>query len=166
MIEVRLLSKSDNRKNFSCGNIELDYFFQKFAGQNQFKNYIGTNYVAIENENILGFISVSSGEIYKEHFLSSEYSNLPYYPLPILRISRLGVVIGHQKSGIGQLLMKHVLELSLEQKRKVGCFGVVVDSKDEAKNFYSKLGFIELQQSIKGKTSLMFLAMKVIEKAL
>jgi hypothetical protein len=35
-ITVRLLEASDDRSGFSSGNLDLDRFFQRFAGQNQF----------------------------------------------------------------------------------------------------------------------------------
>jgi hypothetical protein len=47
LIEIRALRKSDDRSSFCSGNIELDRFFQRFAGQNQFQHHIGTTYVAI-----------------------------------------------------------------------------------------------------------------------
>jgi len=39
--EFRTLTAKDNRKNFCCGSMELDFFFQQYAGQNQFRHYLG-----------------------------------------------------------------------------------------------------------------------------
>ncbi len=166
MIEIRLLTPQDNRKNFSCGNIELDYYFQKFAGQNQFKNYIGSNYIIIEDANILGFMSVSTGEIYKQSLPSGDAKKLPNYPLPVIKLTRLGVNIHFQKKGIGQLLIKHALELALEQKKIFGCIGILVDAKEDAVGYYKKLGFIQLDEILKTNTALMYLSIKTIEKSL
>ena len=47
-IEIRKLEKRDKRGDFSSGDIEIDRFFLKYVGQNQFKHKIGTTYVAIE----------------------------------------------------------------------------------------------------------------------
>lgn len=59
-IEIRLLKKEDDRSNLSCREPALDSFFQKFAGQNHFKHFIGTPYVPVSKERVLGFASVSA----------------------------------------------------------------------------------------------------------
>ena len=56
MIEVRPLRLHDRRDQFASGDIDLDRFFQKFAGQNQFRLHIGTTYVAVGADEIVGFI--------------------------------------------------------------------------------------------------------------
>ena len=166
MIEVRLLTAQDKRADFSCGNIELDYYFQKFAGQNQFKNFIGSNYIVVDNEEILAFASVSTGEIYKESLAPESTKRLPNYPLPVIRLTRLGVKTAYQNSGIGKYLIRHVFSLSLEQKIKLGCFGVLVDAKDDAVSYYNKLGFSRLQIINNTSTTPMFLSIRTIEKSL
>ena len=62
-IEIRKFEKRDNRKNFRSGEIEIDRFFLKFAGQNQFKHKIGNTYIAIdrETETILGYATITVG---------------------------------------------------------------------------------------------------------
>ena len=42
VIHVRLLMPKDNRSQFDSGDIELDRFFKRFAGQNQFRHHIGS----------------------------------------------------------------------------------------------------------------------------
>ena len=59
MIEVRILKPSDDRTRFRSGNTDLDRFFVRYAGQNQFRHHIGTTYVAVENNSIKGFATVS-----------------------------------------------------------------------------------------------------------
>ena len=166
MAEVRLLTPQDNRQDFSCANIELDYYFQKFAGQNQFKNYIGSNYVVIENGVVLGFASVTTAELYKESISPEESKGVPNYPLPVLKLTRLGVKIAYQESGVGKALIRYVLNLALQQKESVGCFGVVVDTKEEAVPYYEQYGFIALKLTSKSQTTPMFMATKTIERAL
>jgi predicted N-acetyltransferase YhbS len=144
MINIRILKKSDNREGFSCGEIELDYFFQKYVGQNQFKHYIGVTYIATDEERIFGFATLSVATLSREDFPLKNQKKLPCYPLPVLKLSRMGVDIKYQGKGIGLSLIKMVFKLALEQKEKVGCIGVVVDAKEDAVEFYKKLGFIEL----------------------
>lgn len=46
-----------------------------------------------------------------------------------------------QGHGIGQLLLRAMLELALEMRNRAGCIGVEIDAKPEAVAFYSNLGF-------------------------
>jgi len=49
-IEIRPLAKDDDRSGFSCGQPDLDRFFQHYAGQNQFKLRLAVTYVAVETQ--------------------------------------------------------------------------------------------------------------------
>ena len=138
---MRRLDPGDDRSGFRCGNIDLDRFFRRYAGQNQFHHHIGTTYVAVQSERITGFVTVSSGEIVAEKLSKTLRRRLPSYPLPILRIARLAVDERFQGHGIGRLLLRAMLTLALEMRDRAGCIGVVVDAKSAAVAFYSVPGF-------------------------
>jgi len=162
VIEIRALKKDDDRNNFSSGNLELDYFFQKYAGQNQFRHYIGVTYVALFKDEIIGFISVNSSSLLNKNFSKK----LPDYPLPVLNLARLAVDKKYQNQGIGKKLLKFVLMLSIEQKNRFGCVGIIVDAKVESVEFYEKLGFFEIkrEEPLKYKnTTTMFLDIRTVE---
>ncbi len=171
MIEIRKLKKSDDRSSFSCGEIEIDYFFQKYAGQNQFKHYIGTTYIATDNKKIFGFITISVGSISCDNLPNNLQKKLPNYPLPILHILRIGVDKRYQNKGFGKKLIFSALQLSLLQKEYFGCIGVVVDAKKNAVKFYQRLGFVEIDV-VRGLSKTrplptpMFLPIQTIQKAL
>ena len=116
-IEIRILKKEDDRSSFSCGEIALDYFFQRYAGQNQFRHYVGTIYVATDEESVFGFVSVSTGTLMKDDLPLPIQKRLPEYPLPVLKITRIGVHKSFQHRGIGKRLLEAMLRLSLEQKK-------------------------------------------------
>lgn len=140
-VRVRRLEPADDRTGFRSGNIDLDRFFQRYAGQNQFRHHVGTTYVAVQGDRLTGFVAVSSGEIIAEKLTKNLRRRLPGYPLPILRLARLAVDERFQGHGIGELLLRAMLELALEMRDRVGCVGVVVDAKSDAVGFYSTLGF-------------------------
>jgi GNAT superfamily N-acetyltransferase len=140
-VRVRRLEPRDDRSGFRSGNIDLDRFFQRYAGQNQFRHHIGTTYVAVQGDHVTGFVTVSSGEMVAEKLTKKLRQRLPAYPLPILRVARLAVDEHFQGHGIGRLLLRAMLELALEMRDRVGCIGVVVDAKPDAVAFYSALGF-------------------------
>ena len=141
VICIRRLEPRDDRSGFHSGNIDLDRFFKRYAGQNQFRHHIGATYVAVQGNRITGFVTVSSGEMVADRLSKSLRGRLPSYPLPILRIARLAVDERYQGHGIGRLLLRAMLELALEMRDRAGCIGVVVDAKPDAVAFYSTLGF-------------------------
>jgi GNAT superfamily N-acetyltransferase len=147
VIKVRKLLATDDRKSFHSGNPDLDRFFQKYAAQNQFKHYIGTTYVADDRGAILGFVTVTVSAIEVDDLPLSVGRRLPRYPLPVLRIARLAVDVAAQGKGVGRALLRFAFSLALSLRRDLGCIGVVVDAKDEARAFYEKLGFEPLQLS-------------------
>lgn len=141
MIEFRALRADDNRDGFRSGDVELDRFFHKFAGQNQFRLHIGTTYVAIRESEILGFATVSATSITIEDFPKSARKRLPKYPLPALRLARLAVAESARGQGIGKQLLKAVFGIAHEMADRTGCVAVVVDAKPAAIEFYQRYGF-------------------------
>lgn len=144
-LEVRLLQDTDDRSTFQSGDRQLDLFFQRYAGQNQFRHHIGTTYVAVEEGRVLGFATLTVGHIEIEDLPPALRRKLPDYPLPILRLARLAVDRDAQRKGIGAHLMRTVFAVAIELRDKLGCVGVVVDAKPGAQAYYSRLGFVELE---------------------
>lgn len=151
MIEFRLLRSKDDRSSFKSGNIDLDRFFQRFAGQNQFRHHIGVTWVAAEKEKILGYATVSASQIEIEDLPATRRKKLSAYPLPVLRLARLAVDERAQGMGIGKKLLCLVLEQALDMADRFGCVGVVVDAKPEAIEFYQKLGFELISEVLEGQ---------------
>ena len=148
-IEIRPLRPDDDRGAFSCGQPDLDRFFHHYAGQNQFKLHLAVTYVATADERLLGFATVSVGSLERRSLPSARLrKRLPSYPLPVLRLARLGVDQQAQGLGVGSALLRHVLNLALEQRDSLGCIGIVTDAKAEALDFYTKYGF-ELLEGVR-----------------
>jgi GNAT superfamily N-acetyltransferase len=144
-VEIRPLREGDDRNDFSCGQQDLDRFFQHYAGQNQFKLHLSVTYVAVVNERVVGFATVAAGSLERASFPGTRLrKRLPAYPLPVLRLARLGVDLRAQGHGIGKALLRHVLSLAVDQRDSVGCLGVVTDAKPDAVPFYETLGFVRL----------------------
>ena len=130
-IQIRVLEPGDDRSRFSSGNPDLDRFFHRFAGQNQFRHHIGVTYVAIDGGDILGFLTVAASEIAIDALPEARRGRLPRYPLPVLRVARLAVSVSARGRGIGQALLRHALRLARRTAAEIGCVGVVVDAKPE-----------------------------------
>ena len=140
-LRIRRLEPSDDRRGFSSGTPDLDRFFQRFAGQDQFRHYLGVTYVAVAVDTILGFVTVAPSEIVIDALLEASRRQLPRYPLPVLRVARLAVAESAQGDGIGKALLRFALDLACRTAEEIGCVGVVVDAKPEALAFYRRYGF-------------------------
>jgi len=150
-LAIRALRASDDRSEFNSGNIELDRFFQRYAGQNQFKHHTGTTYVAADGDRLLGYATVSAAQIETRGLPTKLRKRLPSYPLPVLRLARLAVDQSAQGQGLGLELLRAVFTTAHQMADSVSCVGVVVDAKPEAVAFYAKYGFFELKDVLRGE---------------
>jgi GNAT superfamily N-acetyltransferase len=166
-VEIRPLARDDDRSDFSCGQPDLDRFFEHFAGQNQFKLHLAVTYVAVVASRIVGFATVAACAIERAVVPDARLrKRLPSYPLPALRLARLAVDSRAQGLGIGKALLRHVLRLALDQRAQAGCIGVVTDAKPQAVRFYDSLGFVPLdgvrEGVLVGEPTPMFLGIETI----
>jgi GNAT superfamily N-acetyltransferase len=170
-VEIRPLREVDDRNDFSCGQADLDRFFQHYAGQNQFKLHLSVTYVAVVNERVVAFATVAAGSLERASVPAARLrKRLPAYPLPVLRLARLGVDLRAQGHGIGKALLRQVLSLAVDQRESVGCVGVVTDAKPDAVAFYETLGFVRLagigEGLLHGDPTPMFLSIDSVVAAL
>jgi GNAT superfamily N-acetyltransferase len=169
-MEIRALREGDDRSEFRSGDPDLDRFIHKFAGQNQFRHYLGVTYVAVEDGRIFGYATVAPGHIEIEDLPAAARKRLPRYPLPVLRLARLAVEQVARGQGLGRRLLRFVLELALQMARDYGCIGVAVDAKPDAVEFYKQFGFISIdvvegQSDARPAPIPMFLAIRAIQDA-
>lgn len=170
-IEIRRLARDDDRSSFSCGQPDLDRFFEHYAGQNQFKLHLAVTYVAVMQGRIVGFATVAASALERSNIPNARLRRrLPSYPLPVVRLARLGVDRRAQGLGIGKALLRHVLEQAVDQRDRLGCVGVVTDAKAEAVRFYEALGFVPLEGVreglLSGEPLPMFLSIETVGSAI
>ena len=165
-VEIRALSSKDDRSKFNCGNEALDLYFHKFAGQHQFRHHIGVTYVAVNGSQIVGFVTVSPATLDAD---TIDGKRLPPFPIPVLRVARLGVERQFQGQGVGKELLKFCLDLADQMQTEFGCTGVLIDAKANSVAFYSRLGFKKLvalqgEGSWRPKTTPMYISLGSIPK--
>jgi len=170
MMEIRALRPGDDRTAFHSGDESLDRFFHRYAGQNQFRHYLGVTYVAIDADRVLGFVTVAPRHVDIEELPERARKKLPRYPVPVLGLARLAVDESAQSMGIGSQLLRFVLKLAAKLADEVGCAGVVVDAKAGAMDFYTKYGFtpfepIEGQSEARPRATAMWLPIQAIKAA-
>lgn len=170
MIEIRVLGEDDDRGGFRSGDDDLDRFFHRFAGQNQFRHHLGVTYVAVEEGRILGYATVAPGHLEIDDLPPPERRALPRYPLPVLRLARLAVDRSARGLGLGAQLLRFVLELAVQMSQEFGCVGVVVDAKPGAEGFYERFGFVSLgllegMSEARPSPLPMYVSLRAIQKA-
>lgn len=169
-MEIRALRASDDRSAFQSGDEALDRFFHRYAGQNQFRHYLGVTYVAVEGDRILGFATVAPRHVDIEDLPNRLRKKLPRYPMPALGLARLAVDKSAQSMGLGRQLLRFVLKVASKMADEVGCGAVVVDAKPGAVDFYAKYGFapfepLEGQSDARPEPTAMYLMMPDIKAA-
>lgn len=142
-IEIRALRRDDDRASFRSGDAALDLFFERHAGQDQWRHHVGVTYVAVDGRQILGFATVSPASLDAETLPDGR--RRPPYPVPVLRIARLAVASSVQGLGIGRGLLRFCIEIAERMRDEAGCVGVVVDAKRGAEAFYAALGFLRVE---------------------
>ena len=169
-MEIRALRPSDDRSAFQSGDEALDRFFHRYAGQNQFRHYLGVTYVAIDGGSVLGFATVAPRHVDIEGLPERTRKKLPRYPVPVLGLARLAVDRSAQSMGLGGQLLRFVFKLASRMAGEVGCAGVVVDAKAGAVDFYAKYGFtpfepLEGQSEARPRPTAMWLPIQAIKAA-
>ena len=170
-MEIRALREEVDRSQFHSGDPDLDRFFHRFAGQNQFRHYVGVTYVAVDEDGVLGFATIAPGHVEIEDLPAATRKKLPRYPLPVLRLARLAVDQNARGQGLGRRLLRFVLELAVQMANDYGCIGVCLDAKPDAVEFYGRYGFVSIDV-VEGRSDArpapipMFLAIRAIREAL
>lgn len=169
-MEIRALRPSDDRSAFQSGDESLDRFFHRYAGQNQFRHYLGVTHVAVDGHRILGFATVAPRHLEIEALPEVARRKLPRYPVPVLSLARLAVATSSQSGGVGAQLLRFVAKLAVKVADEVGCAGVVVDAKPGAEGFYARYGFkafeaLEGQSEARPRSTVMWLPIHAIKAA-
>ncbi len=144
--QIVKLENYHDRLSFDCGEEALNHYLQKFAGQH-IRNNLSRTFVALINNTskILGFYTLSAGEINFNNLPSQLKKKFPKYPIPIARIGRLAVDKAVQNQKLGQCLLMDALYRCVNLSNEMGIVGIIVDAKHEkAEKFYLKYGFANL----------------------
>ena len=130
------------RDAFDCGEPALNHYLQQLAGQHSRKN-VSRTFVAIENDTVTGFYSLSMAESQLADLPAAIRKKLPpQYPAPVARLSRLAVDKTCQGQRLGELLLMNALARCARIADEIGTVGIIVDAKHEpAQRFYQKYGF-------------------------
>lgn len=131
-------------KKFTCGIPELDDYLHRFA-RNNHKKGIGKTFLLMNEEEVIGFYTISMGSVEFQNLPLNFRKGIPKYPIPIARIGRLAVSAGSQGKKYGKLLLVDALQRIYFASESVAAYAIIVDAKnDSAKQFYEHFGFTSL----------------------
>lgn len=163
------VQREDVASHFRCGDRWLDEFFARWAHSND-ELGIGRTYVLrrapgdeLDLPPVLGFYTLSMTAISSPLVAKTTLEKLPKYPIPAALLARLAADERTRGRGlrVGETLLMDAFSRILIAADNLGCFGVVVDAKNEtAEGFYRRYDFTTLDES--GWPRKMFVAMDTV----
>ena len=140
---IEPLGKHHDRKAFSCGQSELDDWFQRRASQDERRNIARVFVASDDSLGVIGFYSLSSFTLGLTDLPDEIARKLPRYDaIPAAMIGRLARDVRVRGRGIGELLLADAILRILAAGSTLAVFAIVVDAKDaSAAAFYKGFGF-------------------------
>ncbi len=139
-------SKFDKiKKDFNCSHKELETHIKQYAYSHQ-KEGLFQTYFFTQDDKYLGYVSVAISSIDREKIQKDEIA-IPTsinYEIPALKITRLCIFDEYLKQNVGTVLISFIEILAVTLQSTIGCRAVIVDSKEEAVDFYKKFDFVEI----------------------
>ena len=148
LIVSNLNKNAHDRQAFDCRTPALNEFLRTQASKHQLLGISRTFVLAQETEShkILGFYSLSNGQIGRSDISPDEARKLPKHPIPAILLARLAVDQSAQGRGYGELLLMDAIKRCALVSRQTGVYALLVEAKHEhAKRFYEKYGFAQVQ---------------------
>jgi len=129
-------------EGFDCGSEELNRFLVRYALTSQRASSSQT-YIGLADLSIVGFYTLSAGQVSYEDSPQRLTKGLAHHPVPIMLLARLAVSNTWQKRGIGAGLLKDAMRRTIQAADIAGIRAFAVHAKDEAaQQFYTHFDFI------------------------
>jgi GNAT superfamily N-acetyltransferase len=126
---------------FDCGEEPLNQYLIRHALQNQLAHAAQT-YVGLVGDEVIGFYSLSAGEIAFADAAERLKKGLARHPVPIMLLARLAVDHSWHGQGVGRALLADATRRTLEASNIAGIRALVVHAKnDAARSFYLRFSF-------------------------
>lgn len=135
-------------QNFDCGDeISVELFLKEEAlALHRLQTAITRLYFDNE-DNLVGYFTLHNDLVklmknQKEKYEEKFAWDLPKYKfLPAVKLHYLGVDRRHRGKEFGEFLLGEVIQIALENSKKVGCNFITVEALWNSKTFYEKYGF-------------------------
>lgn len=139
------LNDRHDRKDFDCGDVELNDWLNQIARQHKEKG-VSSTFVAVADETsaeVLGFYAISLAELVNADLPAQSRKRLPA-KVPVFRLGRLATAKRHQGKGIGEHMLFDAIDRVTRIAQEVGGIGLVVNAKQSAVEFYKRYGFEQM----------------------
>ena len=144
-MRLERLRREHRRRQFSCGQREVDDWLASKALQNQEKHLSATTVLLDSAGEIAGYYTLASGQVDFGDLPDEMTKRLPRRALPVAVLAWLGVSASHQGQGLGGLLLAQALFDCHQAGRTFPFLAVILDCLGEdAKAFYRKWDFAVL----------------------
>lgn len=141
------IARHHDRSGFDCGSPPLNEYLGQYARQNHLSGGAKT-FVAVfpaEPTCVLGYCSISPGDIEFARAPAKLVQKLGRYDVPIFRIGRLAVSLAFQGRGLGGDLLLAAGARALAVASEVGGVALGIDAKDaRAASWYRRFGAMAL----------------------
>jgi GNAT superfamily N-acetyltransferase len=141
------IGRHHDRRSFDCGAPDLNAYLDRYARQNHESGGAKT-FVAVaptEAARVLGFYSISPGDIEFARVPGKLTKKLGRYDVPVFRLGRLAVDLSVQGRGLGSDLLLAAGERALTVAAEVGGVALAIDAKDaKAARWYERFGALSL----------------------
>ncbi len=139
---IELLGKQHQRKDFDCGQTDLNDFIKLYALQQQKRNQNKTYVAYTDTQQVIGFYSLNVGAISFEEMPPDMQKRLARYPVPTLYVGHFAVDSRFQGQGLGKILLSHALHRVCDIAAIGGVTVVAVEAKNtQAAQFYQSVDF-------------------------
>jgi GNAT superfamily N-acetyltransferase len=154
------LRRQHPRRDFHCGEAEVDGWLATKALQQQEKHLSVTKVLLDAGETIAGYYTLATAQVDFGDLPHELTRRLPRRALPVAVLAWLGVSASHQRRGLGRLLVAQALRDCWEASQTFPFTAVILDCvNDEAKRFYQQWDFRE----VPGHPGRLFLSAKHLQ---
>ena len=130
-----------DRARFDSGELVLDEWLRRYAGQNRRRDTAATWVVLDTDDVVAAYASIAMTGIDRSAAPSRAAKQSPD-PVPALLLGRLAVDRRYHGQGVGTALVAHVLATAAELNTKAACRAVVVIALHaNARRWWERLGF-------------------------
>jgi len=139
------LRRQHSRRQFRCGEHQVDDWLATKALQHQEKHLSATKVLLDEAGGIAGYYTLATAQVDFGDLPAELTKRLPRRMLPVAVLAWLGVSLDHQGRGLGRLLLAQALRDCYEAGRTFAFVAVILDClNNSAKVFYQRWNFQEL----------------------
>lgn len=136
------LNKEHNLTDFNSNYPELDEWLKKYAFQSKMSGSANTFIVADNNNQVVGFYSLTVGQVNVDEVSERIKKGMGKYPIPVVILARLAVHLTYQGKGLGKAMLKDAILKTLQIAEQGGVRALLVHAIDKkAETFYKRFGF-------------------------